>query len=101
MLKASYSAITIESSNFVFTALNGDIDRVQTIINKSSTSVITPDDSGYTALHYAARNGHFDICQMLLSNGAQVDAQTKSAGATPLHKAATVGNYINITTYYV
>lgn len=53
----------------------------------------TPDNSGYTPLHYAARKGHVDICKILLQNGALIDAKTNSGQATPLHKAAAAGNY--------
>lgn len=49
-----------------------------------------PDNSGYTALHYAACNGHVDVCKMLIQVGANVDAQTRGL-ATPLHKAAAAG----------
>lgn len=53
----------------------------------------TPDNSGYTPLHYAARKGHVDICKILLQNGALIDAKTNSGQATPLHKAAAAGNH--------
>lgn len=58
--------------------------------------VNTPDNAGYTPLHYAARKGYVDICKILLQNGALVDAQTKSGHATPIHKAAAAGNSLHI-----
>ncbi|XP_049869328.1 ankyrin repeat domain-containing protein 39 [Pectinophora gossypiella] len=75
-------------------AFNGEIDRVEHLINKARNpkeAVNAPDNSGYTALHYAARKGHVDVCKMLLMNGADVNANTKSGKATPLHKAAAAG----------
>lgn len=85
----------------IFSALTGDIDRVESIISKardSRTAVNAPDNSGYTALHYAARNGHTDICRLLLQNGANIDALTKCGKASPLHKAAVGG--INLTNFH-
>ncbi|XP_063838739.1 ankyrin repeat domain-containing protein 39 [Ostrinia nubilalis] len=78
-----------------YAAFNGDIERVNALISKASNikdTVNAPDNSGYTALHYAARNGHTDVCDILIKNGACIDAQTKSGKATPLHKAAAAGN---------
>ncbi|KAG6454089.1 ankyrin repeat domain-containing protein 39 [Manduca sexta] len=77
-----------------YAAFNGDKDRVHLLIDKSmkvKEAVNAPDNSGYTALHYAARNGHVDICKTLLSNGALIDSQTRTGKATPLHKAAAAG----------
>lgn len=48
------------------------------------------DNSGYTALHYAARSGHFEACHLLIRAGANVNAKT-NGGATPLHRAAMMG----------
>ncbi|KAI8427859.1 hypothetical protein MSG28_002232 [Choristoneura fumiferana] len=71
-------------------AFNGEKDKIITLIDKAKNAkefVNMPDNSGYTALHYAARNGHIDICKTLIQVGANVNAQT-SGLATPLHKAA-------------
>lgn len=76
-----------------YAAFNGDLNKVQSLIDQARQAkevVTAPDNSGYTALHYAARNGYVDICKLLLQHGADIDAQTKSA-ATPLHKAAASG----------
>lgn len=82
-----------------YAALTGDIDRVESIISKardSRTAVNAPDNSGYTALHYAARNGNTDICRLLLQNGANIDALTKCGKASPLHKAAVGGKLATV-----
>ncbi|KAL4708155.1 hypothetical protein ACJJTC_009934 [Scirpophaga incertulas] len=81
-------------------AFNGDKDKIQYLLQKSmivSNTVNAPDNSGYTALHYAARNGHLDICKMLIQNGANINAATRSGKATPLHKAAAAGNTTAVT----
>ncbi|CAB3249987.1 unnamed protein product [Arctia plantaginis] len=75
-------------------AFYGDHQRVGDLIIKARNAkelVNTPDNAGYTPLHYAARKGYTDICKLLLQNGAQIDAQTKSGQASPLHKAAVAG----------
>ncbi|RVE42748.1 hypothetical protein evm_012609 [Chilo suppressalis] len=82
-----------------YAAFNGDKERVELLIEKSKNRVATvntQDNSGYTALHYAARNGHVDICQTLLRNGACINAQTRSGKATPLHKAVTGGKIATV-----
>ena len=50
------------------------------------------DNSGYTALHYAARAGHNDILKILLSHGANPNSLTTAGSTTPLHRAAYMGN---------
>ncbi|XP_045459007.1 ankyrin repeat domain-containing protein 39 isoform X3 [Melitaea cinxia] len=75
-------------------AFTGDKGRVQLLIDKAKNTkelVNSVDNSGYTALHYAARNGHEDICRILLQYGGLIDAPTRSAKSTPLHKAAVAG----------
>ena len=44
------------------------------------------DDSGWTALHFAARNGHKDVVELLLANKADVNGNT-GIGMTPLQVA--------------
>lgn len=81
---------------YVISAFYGDEERVRSLIAKADNCkgiVNTPDNSGYTPLHYAARKGHVDICKILLQNGALIDAKTNSGQATPLHKAAAAGNH--------
>lgn len=73
-------------------ALYSDIPRLQSFIDKDKTNDC--DNSGYTALHYAARNGNLEACQLLLSAGANVNAQT-NGGVTALHRATMMG-HLNI-----
>ncbi|XP_026738474.1 ankyrin repeat domain-containing protein 39 [Trichoplusia ni] len=75
-------------------AFYGDEEKVVSLISKARNSKVTvnsPDNAGYTPLHYAARKGYVEICKILIQNGALIDAQTKSGLATPLHKAAVAG----------
>ncbi|KAJ0181840.1 hypothetical protein K1T71_002562 [Dendrolimus kikuchii] len=75
-------------------AFNGDKHKVQSLIDKAKNSkelVNALDNSGYTALHYAARNGHVEVCKVLLNYGGDIDAQTRSGKVTPLLKAAAAG----------
>lgn len=76
------------------TAFYGDKERVGFLIDKARNAkeaVNSPDNAGYTPLHYAARKGNLDICKILLQNGANIDSVTKSGKATALHKAAAAG----------
>ncbi|XP_005995246.1 ankyrin repeat domain-containing protein 39 [Latimeria chalumnae] len=71
-------------------AINSDLTRLKNFLRKG-TDPSKPDQSGYTALHYASRGGDYVICEILLLNGANSNAQTKG-GATPLHRAAYCGH---------
>lgn len=71
-------------------AQHGEIDRIERLLRKG-VPVDARDNSGYTALHYAARNGHLPVCKLLVRNRADVNAVTKAGGATALHRAATAG----------
>jgi ankyrin repeat protein len=50
------------------------------------------DESGFTALHYAARNGRLEACTLLLLEGANVNALTGAQRSTPLMRAAYCGH---------
>jgi len=84
-------------SFWVFSAKDGDLDRVQKLLNKG-ISPNKEDSAGYRPLHYAARNGHYRVCELLLDNGAEVNAVTRCIRATALHRAATQGHSDVITT---
>ena len=74
------------------TALYGDLNRLNYLLNKESFKVDSLDSSGYTSLHYAARAGHFDIVKYLHSVGADINLPTRSGHSTPLHRAAYQGH---------
>ena len=46
-----------------------------------------PDETGWTALHFAAENGHLDIVKKLVENGADIN-KANNQGWTALHLAA-------------
>lgn len=73
-------------------AIDNDLNRLSELIHKSH--IHDRDNSGYTALHYAARSGHLEACQMLLKAGTDINSQT-NGGATALHRASMRGNQFN------
>lgn len=70
-------------------ALEGDIQRVEALL-RSGRDPNAKDNSGYTALHYAARSGCPQVCRTLLRASANANAATPG-GTTPLHRAAYMG----------
>lgn len=78
------------SLNSIFQpALYNDIDRLKELINRGHTN--NRDETGYTALHYAARNNNITACELLIKASANVNAAT-NGGVTPLQRAAMMGN---------
>ncbi len=63
---------------FLAAALTGDI----AIVLKNGGVLTATDDSGNTALHYAAAEGNAQVCQILIANGADLRA-VNAAGQTP------------------
>uniref|UniRef100_A0A1L8DSM1 Putative 26s proteasome regulatory complex subunit psmd10 n=1 Tax=Nyssomyia neivai TaxID=330878 RepID=A0A1L8DSM1_9DIPT len=90
--KPSAAAQTLDEMDFergIWTAaLYGDMKRLEIAIQRGATNDC--DNSGYTALHYAARAGHMEACTRLLAAGADVNCTT-NGGVTPLHRAAMMG----------
>ena len=76
-------------------AINDDFKKVEQLL-KNGHDPNKKDNSGYTALHYAARGGYSDILMKLLSHGAEPNSQTPSGRATPLHRAAYMGHYDSV-----
>lgn len=53
------------------------------------------DNSGISAVHWAARNGHCEMLKVMLEKGADpniTEDEPAEAGNTPLHEAATWGH---------
>lgn len=87
---ATQSLDELEFERGIWTAaIDNDAAKVRTLIARGH--LCDRDNSGYTALHYAARAGHLAICRMLLEAGIGVNEQTHGGGATALHRAAMMG----------
>jgi len=69
-------------------ALHGDLE----IVKLLTAAGAELDQTGWTALHYAAYGGYIDICRFLLEHKADIDARSPN-GTTPLMMAARQGNY--------
>lgn len=87
---ATQSLDELEFERGIWTAaIDNDSAKVRTLIGRGH--LCDRDNSGYTALHYAARAGHLEICRMLLEAGIGVNERTHGGGATALHRAAMMG----------
>lgn len=64
-------------------ARRGTADEVQALIEHHPEIINRRDESGATALHYAAFGGHCDVVRLLIRNGAEVNAHDGKFGATP------------------
>lgn len=87
---ATQSLDELEFERGIWTAaIDNDAAKVRTLIDRGH--LCDRDNSGYTALHYAARAGHLEVCRMLLEAGIGVNERTHGGGATALHRAAMMG----------
>jgi len=75
-------------------ALNGDLNRVQTLVAENPDLVNAQNQSGLTPLHLAAIKGQVAIAEFLLQKGADPNL-AEANGDTPLHFAASYG-YVEI-----
>jgi len=60
-----------------------DIDEIKTILYQDDNLVNAYDETGATALHYAAFDGLREIVQLLLDRGAEINSRDRQFGATP------------------
>lgn len=87
---ASQSLDELEFERGIWTAaIDNDENKLKSLIDRGQLHA--KDNSGYTALHYAARSGHMIICRVLLDAGIGVNEQTHG-GVTALHRAAMMGH---------
>jgi ankyrin repeat protein len=68
---------------FIDAAEHGDLDTVRTLLEQHPDYVGMADDSGATALHYAAFGGHCAVAKLLVQSGANINARDAKYGATP------------------
>lgn len=81
----SKSTLTATAGPLHDAAKEGDLKRIQTLIEKG-TNINAKDENDLTALHYAAIEGHRSIGELLVDKGADINAQNQK-GWTPLNYA--------------
>jgi|SRR5690242_17418826 len=64
-------------------AQSGDLHRLRPLLQVDPGLVLERDESGATALHYAALNGHRRAAELLIEQGADVNSRDSQFGATP------------------
>ncbi|MGB7231913.1 MAG: ankyrin repeat domain-containing protein [Candidatus Acidiferrum sp.] len=60
-----------------------DINQIKRILDENGSLVNAYDETGATALHYAAFDGLREIVQLLLDRGAEINSRDTQFGATP------------------
>ena len=64
-------------------AKNGGLEQARAILDSDGGLVHARDESGATALHYAAIHGHRDMVKLLVERGADINSTDSRYGATP------------------
>jgi len=64
-------------------AQNDDIDRLRSLLQQHPNLVSQKDESGATALHYAALNGHRRAAEFLIERGADINSRDSQFQGTP------------------
>jgi hypothetical protein len=62
---------------------HGNLQAVQSILDRNQEVVNERDALGATALHYAAFNGQRQIAKLLVKRGADINNRDSELGATP------------------
>ncbi len=64
-------------------AKRGDLGEVSTVVHGHAEVINQRDETGATAIHYAAFGGHRSVVEELVRQGADVNAADGQFGATP------------------
>ena len=72
-----------EFQRLIEAAKQGALEEVRSIISGHSEFINNMDDSGATAVHYAAFGGHRDVVEFLVQKGADINARDAKFGTTP------------------
>ena len=86
--------------NLIEAARLGIVDDLKAILHRHPELVSQRDDTGATALHYAAFGGHRDAVRLLVEAGADINATDGQFGATPagwaIEYLREMGGYLGI-----
>ena len=72
-----------EFESLIAGAQRGDLAGVKTVLDSRPKIINQRDQSGATALHYAALDGHRDVVEELVRRGAEINVADGRFGATP------------------
>jgi hypothetical protein len=72
-----------EFERFIQAAKTGDLEVTRTVVENHPDFINAKDETGATALHYAALSGHRELVQLLVKLGADINARDDQFGATP------------------
>ncbi len=76
----------------LFAAKNGDLEKLESLLESGNLDVDAANEYGITALFHAAKEGHYEIVKFLIDNGAEVGLGDRSE-TNALMNAARNGHY--------
>jgi len=72
-----------EFKKLIEAAKHGDLENLKDVLQNHAEFINQRDQTGATALHYAAFGGHRSVVQELVRRGAEINARDGQFGATP------------------
>lgn len=75
----------------LWAAENGNITKLQSLINENHSLIQITDKDGYTPLHRACYSNHINLVKYLIENGANLLAKTQMQWE-PLHSCCQWNN---------